>query len=116
MKEPGYTHILSFRRQVFVNPEDVAKIPPNLQINYDGSNYWIYLTDDKLHCYRCNEEGHLTRFCKNIDLSQENTQSPGLKEFPDTLTTNQSVATTNITKTEVTTFAVPNLKRASSSA
>lgn len=61
MKERGYTHILSFRRQVFINPEDSQKVPPNLQINHDGTNYWIYFSDDKLNCYKCKEDGHLAR-------------------------------------------------------
>ena len=40
--EPGYTHIISFCRQVYINPEDVARLSPSIKINYDNTTYWIY--------------------------------------------------------------------------
>ena len=64
--EPGYTHIISFRRQVYINPEDVSKLPPSIKINYDDTIYWIYFSTEKLTCFLCKEEGHAARFCKNV--------------------------------------------------
>ena len=64
--EPGYTHIISFRRQVYINPEDVSKLPPSIKINYDDTIYWIYFSTEKLTCFLCKEEGHVARFCKNV--------------------------------------------------
>lgn len=71
--EPGYSHIISFRRQAYINPEDVPKLPPSMKINFDDTVYWIYLSTDKLTCFACNEEGHVARYCKNIIDQPENT-------------------------------------------
>ena len=61
---PGYTHVLSFRRQMYVNPDDIKKIPETLQIIYDDTVYWLYLSAEKLTCFLCKEEGHLAKHCK----------------------------------------------------
>ena len=79
IKDPGYSHILSFRKQMYVKTEDVTKIPYNMQINYDDTNYWIYFSTEKLTCFLCKEEGHLAKFCKNVDPNtQPNLNSPNL--------------------------------------
>ena len=69
---PGFEHILSFRRQININTDDLAKLPPSLQINYENSTYWIYFTIDGLSCFQCKQEGHLAKFCKN----KTNTTTP----------------------------------------
>lgn len=69
-----YTHILSFRRQVYVSPADEKKLPDRFQINYEDINYWIYPTCDSLKCFLCKDLGHLARNCP-IN-SQGNQQSP----------------------------------------
>ncbi|KAL3281679.1 hypothetical protein HHI36_004885 [Cryptolaemus montrouzieri] len=38
-----YSHILGFRRQIFVNPHNI-EIPESLVINYDDISYRIFLT------------------------------------------------------------------------
>lgn len=63
-KEPGYEHVLSFRRQVYVNPNGIDKIPSLLKMEYDGTNYWLYFSTDKVTCFLCKEEGHIAKFCK----------------------------------------------------
>lgn len=69
---PEYGHILSFRRQMYVRPEDAQKIPENMQINYDDTTYWIYLSAEKLTCFLCKEEGHLAKYCKNTESNLQN--------------------------------------------
>lgn len=69
-KTPGYEHILSFRRQVYVKSEDLEKIPPSIKINFDDTDYWIYLSKDKVQCFLCKEEGHIAKFCRAAE-SQE---------------------------------------------
>lgn len=71
MNEPGYSHVLSFRRQIYLKPEDVSKLPETMQINYDDTNYWIYFSTKKLSCFLCKQEGHVAKFCKNIDASDK---------------------------------------------
>lgn len=67
-----YGHILSFHRQMYVRPEDVQKIPENMQINYNDTTYWIYLSAEKLTCFLCKEEGHLAKYCKNTESNLQN--------------------------------------------
>lgn len=74
---PKYTHILSFRRQVYVSPEDEKKLPEAFQINYEDINYWIYPSCDSLKCFMCKELGHLARNCQlnNPDNQQNQTRA-----------------------------------------
>ncbi|XP_044582995.1 uncharacterized protein LOC123264014 [Cotesia glomerata] len=76
---PKYTHILSFRRQVYVSPTDEKKLPDKLQINYEDINYWIYPTCDSFKCFLCKEDGHLARNCptnnQNSQLNPENEET-----------------------------------------
>ena len=68
MNETGFSHILSFRRQIYVQPEDIEKIPPSMQITYDSTAYWIYLSTEKLTCFICKEEGHVAGTAKTLNL------------------------------------------------
>lgn len=65
INDPGFSHILSFRRQMYIQPEDVSKLPESLKITYDNTTYWIYFSTEKITCFLCKEEGHLARHCKN---------------------------------------------------
>ena len=64
MSEPGFAHVLSFRRQVYVHPDSVSKIPESLQINFEDTAYWIYLTTNTLVCFLCKLAGHIAKNCK----------------------------------------------------
>lgn len=69
---PGFSHILSFRRQMYIKNEDFDKLPTSLQIEYDGTNYWIYLSTDSPTCFVCKTEGHLAKDCpSNISTPHE---------------------------------------------
>ena len=50
----GYNHVPSFRRQVFVKPEDIAKIPETFKINLNEINYFVYASTDTLQCFSKN--------------------------------------------------------------
>ena len=64
MSEPWFPHILSFRRQVYVHPDSVSKIPESLQINFEDTVYWIYLTTNTLVYFLCKLAGHIAKNCK----------------------------------------------------
>lgn len=53
----GFTHILSFRRQMYIPPEDENKIPSLLLIHFENSNYRIFLSNDELTCFYVNKLG-----------------------------------------------------------
>ena len=63
INDPEYAHVMSFRRQVYINPEDIVKLPKNMRIEYDSTTYWIYFSGEKATCFLCKEEGHLAKQC-----------------------------------------------------
>lgn len=65
MNEPGYTHILSFRRQVYIQPDENTKIPENFKVHFEGTNYWVYTSTDNPMCFICKKEGHLAKQCQS---------------------------------------------------
>lgn len=71
INEPGFSYVLSFRRQMYVNPEDLQKLPPSICINLGGTKYYIYLSAEKMTCFVCNEEGHTAKHCQNVNTTAE---------------------------------------------
>ena len=63
LSNSDFTHILSFRRQVYNHPEKFPNIPGSLQINYDDTSYWIYLSTVTLACFLCKKSGHIAKSC-----------------------------------------------------
>ncbi|KAA5618930.1 hypothetical protein F3H11_34425, partial [Pseudomonas aeruginosa] len=63
VSDPGFSHILSFRRQLFISPEDEIHLPESFQVTFEGTNYWIYTSTDALKCFSCNSLGHLAKNC-----------------------------------------------------
>lgn len=61
--EPGFSHIMSFRRQIFIDPEDINKVPDSMTIFYDNTTYRIYFTSDTMACFNCKQAGHLANQC-----------------------------------------------------
>lgn len=53
-----YTHIGSFRRQLYVHPDNIEKITSSILINFDHTEYQIFLSDDTVICYLCKLTGH----------------------------------------------------------
>lgn len=66
MNEPGFSHILSFRRQVYIEPSDIINLPDSLQIEYDNVTYWIYISTDNPKCFICKKDNHLAKQCPNV--------------------------------------------------
>ncbi|KAJ3652319.1 hypothetical protein Zmor_018297 [Zophobas morio] len=121
-----YSHVLSFRRQIFVTPDESIDLPSSLVIKHDGTNYRIFLTYDDQTCFKCHLIGHIASQC--ISQPQEITDpnilnKPTLTKVQDEVTTRNANAPTNeTTETEhVPEKARPSLevsanKRSSSSA
>lgn len=82
ISEPGFSHILSFRRQAYVSPEELRNLPDRLQIEYDGSTYWIYISTDNMTCFLCKKEGHVANKCP------ENTSSSSRPKNDNLVSTN----------------------------
>lgn len=73
MNDQGFAHILSFRRQTYISPDDIDKLPASMKIHFEGTDYWIYLSTDKVMCFLCKEEGHVAKYCKNVENASKST-------------------------------------------
>ena len=77
---PGYGHVHSFRRQIYIDPNEIEKLPANLKLHFNDSIFWIYFSIDKLTCFLCKEEGHLARHCKNSEYSKQNNNTTQIQK------------------------------------
>ena len=64
--ETGYEHVLSSRRQTFINKDDIIKLPEYFKIDYEDITYYVYPSIDTLKCYECKLEGHIQKHCPKL--------------------------------------------------
>ena len=87
IQETGFTRIMSFRRQVFINPDDLSKIPQSFLINHDDTQYRIFASTDKLNYFLCKQEGHVAKDCSNppqpTATNRAKTTEPENKQIQD---------------------------------
>lgn len=76
LNKPGRSHILSFRRRVYVKEEDEPKIPESLQISYEETSYWVYLSTDSTSCFICKQSGHIAKLCPKFIAPQSTPDTP----------------------------------------
>ena len=60
--DPDLAHILSFRRQIYVDPKDVKRISSSFPEN---NTFKIFTTTEKQTCFNCNQGGHTVNYCPN---------------------------------------------------
>lgn len=60
-----YSHVLSFRRHVYVQPNESVDLPPSVVIKYDDTNYRIFLAYDDI-CFKCRLAGHFAQNCPSV--------------------------------------------------
>lgn len=67
-----YSHIMSFRRQLYIQPDDNIQLPPSITVDYEDTSYRIFITFDDITCFLCKEKGHITKQCpKQNEQSEE---------------------------------------------
>jgi hypothetical protein len=89
------SHIISLKRQTYVKQEDISKLLNSIIINFDNTEYRIFLTDDTLTCYLCKRTGHTSSYCKNtIAQNQILSEDDKEKTFrqPETQTDNTDIS------------------------
>ncbi|CAH2009193.1 unnamed protein product [Acanthoscelides obtectus] len=84
---PEYSHILSFRRQVYIAPTE-STIPESLVISHGGLSYRIFLSLDSQKCFKCNQSGHIANNCRS-------TSQPSTSNMDDTVLPSSSVKPNN---------------------
>ncbi|KAK9891857.1 hypothetical protein WA026_017345 [Henosepilachna vigintioctopunctata] len=61
--DPEYFYVMSCRRHVYVNSEDLVNIPDSLSVDFEDSQYRIFLSVDNVACFKCKETGHKASKC-----------------------------------------------------
>jgi hypothetical protein len=107
LNETGYNHILSFRRQVYVTPEDFTRLPDKISIDFEETNYWIYFSSDTMTCFICKKDGHVASKCPDNTndmhvLNQKTQESTETQIFKRPHPPTESSTTTDFMESETT--------------
>lgn len=62
-QDPRLAHVLSFRRQVYIPPDDLTKLPSSLLIKHENVSYRIFCSEDIVSCFICKQPGHISTDC-----------------------------------------------------
>lgn len=82
---PGdeYNHILSFRRQVYIQaPTEDFELQTSVLIQFEGTDYRIFLSTDKMECFLCKHVGHIASTCPNPPIISENKEEDRPQTIP----------------------------------
>lgn len=97
-----FAHVSSFRRQIYINPEDINKIPDSILIKQEDTTFRIFITEDTQTCFICKQNGHITTTCKyNPEINKEinnSDQSINTIEQVNAQQNTKALNHTNITK------------------
>lgn len=63
-------NVFTFRRVVYIHPEDVSKLPGSRQFRGDGLTCNVFFSTGNPKCFICSSEEHLAKEC-SIGLSQD---------------------------------------------
>ncbi|KAL7305190.1 hypothetical protein TKK_0002581 [Trichogramma kaykai] len=64
INKEGYSHVLSSRRQTYIDPKDSSKIPEFIKIDYDETTYYVYPSiNTTIRCFACKSDGHIAKHC-----------------------------------------------------
>lgn len=75
LTDAEFSHILSFRRQIYVNVDDAKLIPESFMVSFEDTNYRLFATSDKLICFICKNDGHIAKNCPNTPEENNSSQS-----------------------------------------
>lgn len=100
----GYGHIMSFRRQIYINHEDIPKLPSSILITQNDNQFRIFFTNDSLTCFLCKAVGHTSNNCKkNSETNSTIETTINTNAINDLINTN----VTQPTLTEDDTYSSP---------
>lgn len=77
LSDPDYIHVMSFRRQIYIAPNEHIVIPSSLLISYENTDYRIFISTDGISCHLCKQNGHIAIVCpKKNEFLESNLSSP----------------------------------------
>lgn len=90
MRDDEYAHILSFRRQIYVQLDENIRLPTSVDVTYEDISYHIFLSYDDMTCFLCKQQGHIANNCSNVPRNgsqktadlQHTTQDPQSDNIP----------------------------------
>nr|XP_006820471.1 PREDICTED: uncharacterized protein LOC102803021 [Saccoglossus kowalevskii] len=114
IKNPELRHIKSFRRQVHMISENDS-IEDIILIKHENRLYKIYVSTDKITCYKCFKKGHVQRDCRQGTRSQNKTNAAAENSQQSTNNTpndenNQPTVETNGYNVDENTQSAPRRK------
>lgn len=95
INKEGYSHVASFRRQVYIKPDEASKIPEIFKLHFDDISYFVYAGTDTLKCFNCKLEGHLARNCPDVLNTQTKVHTNDTTDTPQITNPNNSNYTDN---------------------
>lgn len=72
-----FNHIGSFQRQLYIHltiNTDINKMPSSILINFEQTDYRIFLSDDTVICYLCKQTDHTSNYCKKEIVNKSQTR------------------------------------------
>ena len=104
LQEPFFAHIMGFRRQIFIDPDDAQKISESFLITHDDTQSRMFVSTDRASCFLCKQEGHIAKQCtlhtqptmSNLTNNRETNSSDIPREMEQTLSSSITKETTSI--------------------
>ncbi|XP_023247728.1 uncharacterized protein LOC111643765 [Copidosoma floridanum] len=85
---PKFSHLGSFRRQIYIREEDEAKLVSSVPVSNGNIVYHVYFSTNKPTCFLCKEKGHLAKDCQQQQTNISQEKFPPLQDlgngFPPT--------------------------------
>ncbi|KAJ3665264.1 hypothetical protein Zmor_000767 [Zophobas morio] len=102
IQNSAFSHVLSFRRQIYVQPSSIS-LPSSVVLKYDDTNYRLFLSFDDV-CFKCKAAGHYAVDCPNVIEKSTSIVSPSenAKQSVDQVYPSNKRQTTNDDPDEVT--------------